>query len=198
ICLLLFPCLTLLLAASIMASNQAVFKNDNAVMYNYLQHAQKGQVGFGDTNVAGNRISFAGLEPGDILLGGYRDCAYGRFSHAGIYIGNGQVIEGYVDLGVTIQPVTHYWNYSQICLLKVVAKPEVKRKAVEYAKSYQQALFFPVSFKNGERIWNCSKIMWKAYAAQGLELLKNDDDFWIAPEAYYYSPVVEVIREEGR
>lgn len=197
ITILLFPFLSLLLATSIIAGNSQVFANRNAVMFTYIQKALQGQGGYTAASGNGNRISFAGLEPGDILLGGYEDCAYGHFSHAGIYIGNNKVVEGYVDLGISEQGIEHYWNYSKICLLRVEAPPETKMKAVAYVKQHKGKLFFPICFKNGERFWNCTKIMWKAYAEQGLDLV-TPDDFWISPDAFYESPRLTIIREEGR
>ncbi|MDD3268029.1 MAG: NlpC/P60 family protein [Syntrophomonadaceae bacterium] len=195
--LLLFPLLSVLLAIAIAVENPQVLSNREAVVFTYWEHAFKGQGGYDAPAGAGNQISFAGLEPGDILVGGYEDCAYGRFSHAGIYIGNNQVIEGYVDLGISEQSIDHYWNYSKICLLRVEAPGEMKMKAVEYVRKYKGRLFYPLAFKNGERFWNCTKIMWKAYAVQGLDLV-TADDFWISPDALYNSTKLIIIREEGR
>jgi len=196
ISLLIFPSLTIILALSIVAQNQAVFSNSDAVMYTYLKNACQGQAGYAYMSNCGNNISFTELEPGDILLGGYPDCAYGRFSHAGIYLGKGQVAEGYVDLGITIQTLDHYNNYSDICLLKVKAPQDVKLKAVDYVLEQEGKIFYPLAFKPGDRWWNCSKIMWKAYCEQGINLTP-EADFWIAPDAFYQSPLVDIIAEEG-
>ncbi|MDD2621308.1 MAG: YiiX/YebB-like N1pC/P60 family cysteine hydrolase [Syntrophomonadaceae bacterium] len=195
--IIIFPLLSLLLITMIAAANPQVFNNQDAVMFTYFDHALKGHGGYVTSTGFGNRISFAGLEPGDILLGGYDECGYGRFSHAGIYIGNNQVIEGYADLGITKQSIDHYWNYSEICLLQVDAPNEIKIKAVEYAKKHQGKLFYPICFKSGEKYWNCTKIMWKAYADQGFELVE-DNDFWISPDAFYKNSKLRIIREEGR
>ena len=59
-----------------------------------------------------NDISFEGLE-GDIVLGAYPHCAYGRYSHAALYVGSGQIIEGYADLGITLQSIEHFREYPQ-------------------------------------------------------------------------------------
>ncbi len=196
--LLLFPILTVLLAVSIVLPHQAVFRNNNAVMYTYLKNViGKGQGGYAYADDCGNTISFAGLEAGDILLGGYPGCAYGRFSHAGIYLGEGRVAEGYVDLGINIQGLEHYHNYCEVSLLKVNAPPEVKRKAVDYVLAQEGKLFYPLAFKPGDRWWNCSKIMWKAYYEQGLDIAPQAD-FWIAPDAFYQSPLLSIVNEEGR
>lgn len=162
----------------------------------YLHNAFQGKVGFGEAGYYNNRVSFDGLEPGDIVLGGYPGGAYGKFTHAGIYIGNGRVIEAYADMGVLSQPVEHFRSYSQVCLLKVDADPELKNKAVEYVEDKQGELFYPIAFKPGDRIWNCTKILWKAYARQGLDL-DSSDDIWVCPDAFYESPYVKIIREES-
>lgn len=192
--LIIFPLLALIFFLLVVSENRHVFNNENAVMYTYLQNARQGHIGYGFNSYYANNISFAGLEPGDLILGGYPGCSYGRFSHAGIYIGNGQVMESFGDLGVNIQPIHHYWEYSEICLLRVKADPAVKRKAVEYVLERQGAMFYPLAFKNGERYWNCTKIMWKAYRDQGLDF-DPGDDFWVAPDLFYQSDLVEVIRE---
>lgn len=194
--LIIFPLLALVLFCLIAASNQHVFRNDKAVMYTYIKSARQGHIGYGFNSYYGNDISFAGLEPGDIILGAYPGCAYGRFSHAGIYLGNGEVMESYGDLGVNIQPINHYREYSEVCLLRVKADPAVKRQAVNYVTRQQGAMFYPLAFKNGERYWNCTKIMWKAYFEQGLDF-DPEHDFWVAPDLLYKSKVVEVIRERS-
>lgn len=196
ICLWIFPLVSLMLMISILGSNQRLILSEDAVMYTYIKSAVQGKVGYGFNVVNDNGMSFEGLEPGDLLLGGYPGCAYGRFSHVGIYAGQGQVIEAYADLGITVQPVEHYRNYTEICLLKVNADPGVKQKAVDYVRRYERHLFYPTAFKPGERIWNCSKIMWRAYVVQGLNL-DPYDDLWIAPDAFYNSPHVRILREKG-
>ena len=45
----------------------------------------------------------------------------------------------------------------------------VKKQAVEYVRRQQGAMFYPLAFKAGDRYWNCTKIMWKAYREQGLD-----------------------------
>jgi len=194
--IVIFPILIPLLAAAVVSDNLHLFQNKEAVMYTYIDNASNGKVAYGCNVQYDNDISFAGLEPGDIILGGYPDCAYGRFSHAGIYIGNGQVIEGIIDYGIHTRSIDHFREYTQVCLLQVEAEPEVKKKAVEYAQKFTGSLFYPLAFKPGDRVWNCSKVMWKAYAEQGINL-DQGRDLWISPDTFYYSPYVNIIREKG-
>jgi len=194
--IIVFPILAFIFFGLIATENKHVFNNRDAVMYEYLKNARKGHIGYGFNSYYGNDISFAGLEPGDLILGGYPGCAYGRFSHAGIYIGEGKVIESFGDLGVNIQPISHYREYSEVCLLQVKAHPSVKKKVIDYVKSYEGAIFYPLAFKNGDRYWNCTKIMWKAYLTQGINF-DPGNDFWVAPDLLYKSDWVEIIREKS-
>lgn len=191
-----FPLVALMLMGLLYQQNQDVLNDRRSIAYTYLNNAWRGDIGYGAQGNYANMVSFAGLQPGDIIVGGYPGCAYGRFSHAGIYIGDGQVIESYVDLGVTVQPIEHYWTYSQAALLRVLATPQQKEAAVRYARSHLGGLFYPVAFKAGDRFWNCSKIVWEAYRQQGITLDSNDD-LWIAPEAFYHSRYTQIIREKS-
>lgn len=191
-----FPVLALLLVAYVAYQYREPLNDPRSITYEYLQGARHGNIGYGLEGNYDNKVSFAGLEPGDIIVGGYPQCAYGRFSHAGIYIGDGQVIESYVDLGVTIQPVEHYWTYSEVSLLRIKASPEQKAQAVKYARDQLGDLFYPVAFKSGERIWNCSKFVWQAYMQQGIDL-EAGEDIWLSPDSFYQSRWAEIIREKS-
>ncbi|MDD3852155.1 MAG: YiiX/YebB-like N1pC/P60 family cysteine hydrolase [Syntrophomonadaceae bacterium] len=194
--LLVLPLIGLLLLLAIGWENRELFNDREAVMYMYIEGVKAGELGYGLEGCYSNGISFADLEPGDIVLGGYPDCAYGRFSHAGLYIGNGEVIESYIDQGVTVQSLDHYWNYSEICLLRVNVSQLKKQNAVQYLQSHLGDVFYPVAFKSGDRIWNCTKTIWKAYMEQGVSL-HDSNDLWVAPEQFYYSPYTSVIREKS-
>ena len=195
--ILIFPLLTVLLALSIYSDNRQVFANQDSSMYTYINNLRYGNIGYGSASSSqGNNISFKELEIGDIILGGYPGCAYGRFSHAAIYIGNGQVIEGYLDTGISIHSIEHFWDYSQIALLRVEATDEVKLAATEYAKQNKGDMFFSLAFKEGDRIWNCTKIIWQAYMEQGLDL-DSVGDIWVAPDSFYNSSRVTIIEERG-
>ena len=144
----------------------------------------------------GKSFLLQGLEPGDIVMGGWSNCAYGRYSHAGLYVGNNQVLEGDVDYGLSVQTLGDYMKFTQLCLLRVEASPEVKKKAVDYAMAHQGEMFYPVAFKQGERYWNCTKIIWEAYEVQGINL-DEINDLWIAPEKFADSSMVKKLYEKG-
>lgn len=195
--LMIFPGLFFILLGLIVLDNShLVWGSRDSVIYTYADSFLKGEIGSGYGDAAADKVSFADLEPGDIVLGGWPNCAYGRFSHAGIYVGDNMVLEGYVDYGLSVQKLDHYLSYSELCLLRVEASREVKDQAVAYALAHQGEMFYPVAFKSGERYWNCSKIIWQAYQLQGINLdILND--VWIAPESFMASPEVEVLYEKG-
>ncbi len=195
--MLLLPVISFVLLALIAMDNlQLASGSRNSVIYTYANSFLKGEIGSGYGSASTDKVSFADLEPGDIVLGGWPNCAYGRFSHAGIYVGNNMVLEGYVDYGLSSQELRHYLNYSELCLLRVEASREIKDKAVAYALAHQGQMFYPVAFKQGERYWNCSKIIWQAYNLQGINL-DIINDLWIAPESFSDSPSVKILYEKG-
>ncbi len=194
---LIFFMLGILLLGIILAGNpHLVSRNSGSVIYTYAASFVKGEIGTGYGLPTSGTVPFSLLEPGDIVLGGWPNTAYGKFSHAGLYIGNNQIMEGYVDYGLSIQDLSTYADYSRICLLKVNASDQTKAKAVDYALAQEKKMFYPLAFKSGDRLWNCSKIIWRAYEAQGIDL-DEIGDLWIAPESLAQSRDVTIIYKKG-
>ncbi|MEA1962445.1 MAG: YiiX/YebB-like N1pC/P60 family cysteine hydrolase [Bacillota bacterium] len=195
--LILFPVLSLcLFLAVILSHTNLLFNNHDSVVFTYTENFMRGQVGSGYGSAQTSKFPEETLLPGDIILGGYPNCAYGRFSHAGLYLGDKEVLEGYVDSGLSIQPLEHYLNYSDLCVLRVQTDNDVRAKAMEYALGFEGRCFYPVAFKPGDRFWNCSKIIWKAYMDEGINL-DPYNDLWIAPESFCQSAYVEKLYEKG-
>lgn len=195
--LLIFPAIFIILFLYMGWANYDVLNNPYSASHIYVQNFKEGRFSHGIERNYNNGISFADLEPGDIIVGGYPECSYGRFSHAAIYLGDNLVMESYGDLGVTTQPLSHFWDYSEIALLRVEANPELKNKVIEYVGGFTGGLFYPVAFKPGERIWNCTKIIWKAYYEQGIDL-EGREDLWTTPDDFYNSSYTRVIREKSQ
>lgn len=194
--IIIFPVLVLLLLLLVILQNwQLLTNNKNSVVYTYLRSFASGEIGSGYGSAAAGDIPFSILEPGDILLGGWPNCAYGKYSHAGLYLGEGEVLEAYVDYGVCIQPLGHYENYTELCFIRANVSNELKAKVIAAARSYVGDTFYPVAFKQNDRYYNCSNIIWKAYQEQGINLDVNND-IWIAPESFRNSPYVRVIFEK--
>lgn len=195
--LLTFPIIFLFLLASIVWQNwQLLTANRDSVVYTYLQSFSQGEIGSGYGRAEYENIPFEKLEPGDILLGGWPNCAYGKYSHAGLYLGDNEVLEAYVDYGVCIQPLDHYYEYTELCLLRVKARQAVKDQVIKAARNYTGKMFYPLAFKNGGGYYNCTKIIWKAYADQGIDL-DQKHDLWVAPENFKESAYVSIQYEKG-
>ncbi len=112
-------------------------------------------------------------------------------------MGKGMVVESFYDLGVCIQNVSHYQDYSYVLILRVKAPEESRQKAVSYALKQEGKLFYPLAFKKGDRYWNCTKLIWKAYKQAGIDL-DPIDDLWMAPDGFLQSPAVNILDEEGK
>jgi len=194
--LLIFPAIFLLLILFISCKNWPAIRDyQQSLLYTYACSFLEGKIGSGFAESDPQYVPFEQLEPGDIILGGWPNCAYGDYSHAGLYLGDYQVLESYVDYGVCIQPIDHYRQYTKVCLLKVNASHIVKEQVVAKARSYEGQLFFPLAFKNNDNYWNCSKIIWKAYADYGIDL-DIYQDMWIAPESFRDASQVSRIYEK--
>ncbi len=189
--LLLFPTTILVLHA-----NHTLFTtgNQSSVIYTYAQNFLKGEIGPGYGYASSEPFDKTNLEPGDILLGGWSNCAYGEYSHAGLYLGNDEVLEAYIDYGITTQPLQHYLNYSNLCILRIKAPSETKAQAIAYASQQKKKIFYPLAFKKGERFWNCTKLIWKAYAINQIDL-DEINDIWIAPDSFRNSMHVITLSE---
>lgn len=194
--LFFFPCLFLILAVLMGMDNYDLLIQKRSVAFTYSQNLRQGRVGYGNQNVINNKIDLAELEPGDILLGGWPGCAYGRFSHAGLYLGNHKVLESYIETGVTINNVAHFRDYTRACIIRVKTDNQTRQRAIRYALKQRGKVFYPVSFKTDERYWNCTKIIWKSYQQQGINL-DSGNDLWIPPDAFYRSPHVNIIAVKG-
>lgn len=194
--LLILPGLGLIIALIIILDNLNLFTGGHSVTFTYIQNFTKGRLGYGNVSNYHNELPLSKLEPGDILLGGWPDCAYGEFSHAALYLGNGKVLEGYVDQGITINSADHFRNYSRACILRVKAGENVKRRVIAYALKQRGKIFYPIAFKSGNSYWNCSKIIWKAFFRENINL-DVANDLWVAPEAFLKSPRVSIIGLKG-
>lgn len=192
-----FPLLALFLLLIIMGFNHHLLtRSSGSVIFTYVASFVEGEIGTGYGAPLEGSVPFDQLEPGDIVLGGWPNTAYGRYSHAGLYLGGNEVLEGYVDYGLSIQDLRTYEDYSLICLLRVNAPADVKARAVSLALDQEKKMFYPLAFKNGDRLWNCSKIIWRAYNVQGINL-DEVNDLWIAPESLANSRWVSILYEKG-
>jgi uncharacterized protein YycO len=156
----------------------------------------QGYFGSGEPSGQGNQISFDRLKPGDILLGGNNGATYGQFTHAAIYQGAGLAWQGWLTTGVSTVPVSVFRTYDRACILRVKIDDRLRKKALRYAVEHRGRLFYPLVFKPGERIMNCTKLIWQAFLKQGVDLDRGND-IWVTPDNIYHSGQVDVIAQWG-
>ena len=189
-------CIVVLIAVILLLNPAYQPTASHSALITYIRSALQGDLAIGVFSGQPNRLDFTQLQVGDILLGGNPGGSYGHFTHAGLYLGQGQVLEGYVDCGLSRQLVEHYRNYDWACILRVKLPEAARAVAAEYARQREGRIFYPMAFKPGERYWNCTKIIWAAYQEQGIDL-DPFNDLWVTPDALYQSPWVEVVDSEG-
>ena len=112
------------------------------------------------------------LIPGDILLGVGTKWVPGYWSHVGMYIGNGEVVESHKALGgVAITPLEDWFErYPTWAALRVItANEEIRKRAINWATDpdrlddpYDGVLMWWQKDANGEA-WYCSELVWAAY-----------------------------------
>ncbi|NLV17575.1 MAG: hypothetical protein GXY50_10285 [Syntrophomonadaceae bacterium] len=161
-----------------------------------IKAISQGHTGSGTPSGRGNQLALENLMPGDILLGGNRGSTYGGFTHAALYAGEGQAWQGWLTLGISKVDAVKFRDYDRACILRVAATPDQRETVLREVESHQGQLFFPLPFKSGERIWNCSKIIWLPFFKLGLDL-DSFQDIWVTPDSIYRSSLVEIIAEDG-
>jgi len=159
---------------------------------------QQGNFGVGRWDGEENDFDFSQLEPGDIVLGGNTGSSWGHWTHAALYIGDGQVMETFLQPGTKPEPVGRYNHYySDAGALRVKLPAEVKQRAVERARKLEGKPWYMLAPKNSPELWYCSKVVWWVYAQEGYDL-DPDGPYWIVPDRIARSPLVEPIQPHGR
>ena len=195
--LLILPGIIMMLIALIIIDNPGyTHRFWQSAAPRYVYYYLEGRHPTGVSSGKSNRLDFSRLEPGDILLAGNSQSCYGHFTHAGIYLGEGRVLEGYVDCGISRQPLDHYRSYDWACILRVRIPEAKRRQAVEYALKQEFKTFYPAAFKGGENYWNCTKLIWEAFRRQGVDL-DSFGDLWVTPDYIFRSPHVELVAGDG-
>lgn len=156
----------------------------------------QGRLGPGVPSGRGNHLPLDDLEPGDILLGGNNGSTYGQFTHAAIYEGGGMAWQGWLSTGVSQVRVERFRGYDRSCILRIKTTPQNRQQAVEEIANWGGQVFYPLVFKPGERVWNCTKIIWEAYHRLGFDL-DAGQDLWVIPDNLYQSPLVTIIAQDG-
>lgn len=157
-----------------------------------LASAGRGNFGTGNFSGTPNKLDLSLLEPGDILLGGNPGGSYGRYTHAGLYIGDSQVVTMYTASGIYLEQPAAYHRYQWAAIVRVKASPVQKRAAVSYCRSHVGGAFFILTPKTENGLWYCSKLIWLAYLKQGIDL-DPFNFYWVIPDAFFHSPNVDII-----
>lgn len=157
-----------------------------------LASAGRGDFGTGQFSGTPNQLDLSQLQPGDILLGGNPGGSYGHYTHAGLYIGNNQVVTMYTASGVYLEKPTAYHRYQWAAIVRVKASPSQKRAAVSYCRSQVDSPFFILTPKTDNGLWYCSKLIWLAYLKEGIDL-DPFNFFWVIPDAFIYSQKAKLI-----
>ncbi len=140
-----------------------------------------------------NEFDFSQLEPGDIVLGGNTGSSWGHWTHSALYLGDGQVMDTFLQTGITPRPVTAYNEYySHAGALRVKAPREVKEKAVALAKEMQGRPFYMLGSRDSDSLFYCTKVVWYVYKQLGIDL-DPEGPYWVVPDRIARSEHVEAI-----
>lgn len=166
------------------------------LMFSRLRN--EGAFGVGVWNGNRNEFDFSQLEPGDIVLGGNTGSSWGHWTHAALYLGNGKVMETFLQTGTRPEPVTRYNEYySHAGALRVKLPREQKEKAVAEARKLIGQPFYLLASRKSSALFYCSKVVWYAYKQVGVDL-EPDGAYWIVPDRVAQSEFVEPILPHGR
>jgi uncharacterized protein YycO len=125
----------------------------------------------GGVDAAVNGLGTSIIEPGDIIVVDYPrniDITLGKWDHAGLYIGDKQIIEATPRHGVRIVSIPDFLSSSvdAIVLRVADASPKVKAKAVQFALE-QQGKPYNWSWLKKLHAYSdnyyCSQLVWAAY-----------------------------------
>lgn len=168
-----------------------------AVMFARLSEGAFG-VGYWDGSY--NEFDFSQLEPGDIVLGGNTGSSWGHWTHAAIYLGDGYVLDTFLQTGVSPRPVTAYnVYYSHAGALRVNLPRAVKEEAVARARALEGLPFYLLASRESQSLFYCTKVVWYVYRQIDPAYdLDPQGAYWVVPDNITRSPLVEWIEPRGR
>lgn len=156
----------------------------------------RGDIGTGRPPEQANNLDVSQAAIGDLVFGGNPGCSYGRFSHVGIYVGEGKVVDMYISRGVFLRNISSYRRYSWAAIARVKAPPDVRLAAAQYAASKVGQPFYTFASRKDDGLWYCSKLVWLAYLNQGIDLDEWNEP-WVVPDSLYESPYLEILTTSG-
>ena len=145
------------------------------------------------------------LVPGDIVMGRIDDSLVpGKWSHVGIYSGDGKVIEAAAEDAPVTESRNGEWDYPCMTWVRyyrvVSADDDTRERAVEFARKQAELdrpydINFLAKQRNGES-WYCSELVWAAYVnASGgsINLEKEPDRSGVYPWEMECDDDIEVV-----
>jgi hypothetical protein len=121
------------------------------------------------------------LEPGDVILGGNPGAVYGEWSHATIYLGDGQVLVQDLLRGISIGELDELAWYDHLRIIRPMASATTRAEVAQTARHYVGGLFNLMSHPQDPWQWTCSRCVHDAYLRHGIHV--SDGRFWITPDA---------------
>lgn len=162
-----------------------------------IDRLELGYFGVGYWDGEYNEFDFSRLEPGDIVLGGNTGSSWGHWTHAALYLGDGQVMDTFLQTGVAPRPVTAYNEYySHAGALRVKLPQAVKEQAVAHARRLQGRPFYLLAPRGSDTLFYCTKVVWYVYQQLGYNL-DPEGAYWVVPDRIYQSPLVEPLPPFG-
>jgi len=158
-----------------------------------IRRGLSGQIGAGTWHGSPNAFDFSRLEPGDIVIGGNPGASWGHYTHATLYLGEGQVMETLLRQGVSLGPVTRYNDYTWAGALRVRVPAEVRAAAVAAARRLAGLPFYLLAPRRSPEWFYCSKIVWWAYRQAGVDL-DPAGGFWMVPDRFFQCDRIEPLR----
>ena len=121
------------------------------------------------------------LEPGDIILGHNPHGVYGYWSHATLYLGQGQVLMQDITLGIATADLGSLTYYDEILITRPAAPAGLRMRAAQWARQLVGGVFNLSAHPRDLTQWTCAKSVWAAYRAQGVAV--GDGRFWMTPDS---------------
>lgn len=158
----------------------------------------QGHLGVGIPGENGLDFARVPLEPGDIVLGGNPGTSWGQWTHAALYVGGGQVVDTLLRRGVHLAPVERFAGaYQRAAVLKVLLPRPVKEEAVRHALATLGRPFNLLAGRQADGWFYCTKVAWYAYWRAGYDL-DPAGGYWVVPDRFLRSPLVQVAAQAGR
>jgi len=136
---------------------------------------------------------------------GVGEISLGPRDHAGIYVGDGEVVEA-AESGVHKSSLSSWVGRGDqvgVEILRVDVSDGIRAEAVKFAEAQLGESYdwdwMSKKYENSESEWYCSEIVWAAYKNQGIDLDANTLGFGmggVAPQEIYDSDYTHVIASE--